>query len=362
MRQVLRTVSLPMLALFIALSGFFVLPLCSGQNSGSHIHGIAFPILTATITSPADGTVIQAGDCFQVTAAITATEPEKANNIDRSLFGKSVYAGIDGFCPVSSVSGTIAVTGNAVVDGSATKYASSGLKMPHQSSFDCPTEVTLSWQVCCTGPGAVTITVTPGGEYYVADSGTAFSSIVAWSVSSVYASSGSIIPAENLISDTITIYQQAEEDFSQKLISESGSSGSGSASPSNVTTVNTWAHIRTAQAGQQVIVYANIANRGETEGPYVATLKINGAVEEVKTGILQGNTAVPLKFMVSRDDPGTYEVDVNGQKTYFTVIGEASSKGISAKDSALIAALALLAALIVALVVLIVHRRQRYQQ
>ncbi len=161
MKRALEIVSLMMLALVIAVSGFFVLPLCSEQNSSSHIHGDTCPIfLTAQITAPADGAVIQPGDCFEVTAAITAADMGCTKNIDHPLFSKTVHA--SPVCPIGNVSGTIAVTGSAMVEGSATKYASSGLRAPTDSSHEsCPTEVTLSWQVCCTGPGAVTITLHP---------------------------------------------------------------------------------------------------------------------------------------------------------------------------------------------------------
>ena len=79
------------------------------------------------------------------------------------------------------------------------------------------------------------------------------------------------------------------------------------------------------QADQPVIIYASIANGGEQSGSYTAELKINGQVEEIKTGRVGSHSAVPLEFEVSRSEPGTYEVDINGQQSYFTVSGEQSS-------------------------------------
>ncbi len=98
------------------------------------------------------------------------------------------------------------------------------------------------------------------------------------------------------------------------------------AQPSNVIATNAWAQPQTARAGQQVTIYANMANRGDIQGTYVATLRINGDVAETKEGSLEGNTAVPLQFSVSRSEPGTYYVDVNGQRSFFTVV-ESGNRG-----------------------------------
>ena len=106
-----------------------------------------------------------------------------------------------------------------------------------------------------------------------------------------------------------------------------------------------------------------MANRGETEGPYTAVLKINGQVEETKSGILQGNTAVPLKFTIYREQPGTYEVDVNGQKTFFTIIGEGTKTGLSSGNTNLLALILwgiLVLAVIAALTIVLIRRRQSY--
>jgi hypothetical protein len=34
--------------------------------------------------------------------------------------------------------------------------------------------------------------------------------------------------------------------------------------------------------------------------------------------------AVPMEFTVTKDKPGVYELELNGQKTYFTIIGTAA--------------------------------------
>ena len=39
---------------------------------------------------------------------------------------------------------------------------------------------------------------------------------------------------------------------------------------------------------------------------------------------MNGNEAVPVQFTVSKDIPGTYNVDINGQQTRFTVLSESN--------------------------------------
>ena len=80
---------------------------------------------------------------------------------------------------------------------------------------------------------------------------------------------------------------------------------------------------------QPVTVFANIANSGDEAGSYTATLKINGQVEETRTGKIGGHIAIPLQFVTTKDKPGTYTVDINGQQASFTVIGKNENTDIS---------------------------------
>ena len=76
--------------------------------------------------------------------------------------------------------------------------------------------------------------------------------------------------------------------------------------------------------GQPVVIYANVVNRGDTAGSYKVELKIADEVVETREGTVSGNKAIPLEFTVYKDEPGTYEVDINGQKSFFTIVGESS--------------------------------------
>lgn len=115
-------------------------------------------------------------------------------------------------------------------------------------------------------------------------------------------------------------------------------------------------------AGNPVIIYSNVANRGNLADQYTATLKINGKVESTRTGAIQGNVAVPLEFTVYREEPGTYDVDLNGQKTYFTIIENNAQKesSFSGKSLAVIIWGILAITVIAALLFLIITRRKSY--
>lgn len=347
MKSVLKGVSIFILALFLALGGLLIPSVQKSAVGGV----ITSPVLTTNITSPANGAVIKVGSCFTVNATVSIS----CSIVDRSfqkgsLFSRPVYA-IDG-CNVRDVTATITITGNAVVNDTATKNAGTGLN--YISSVDCPTSTTFSWNVCCTGPGAVTITVTPYGVTYFTEAPCSL-------VQPVFASApSSPIPSENLISDSITITQVPKDDFYENWLMDSGGASMGTSH--NVRATNVWAHPQTLQAGQKVIIYANMANKGDLEGPYTATLKINGVEEAVKSGILQGNTAVPLQFIVNRNEPGTYHVDVNGKTTFFTIVGNTAEKETLSKNTLGLFFLwgFLLLALVAALVIILLRRRQTY--
>ncbi len=64
--------------------------------------------------------------------------------------------------------------------------------------------------------------------------------------------------------------------------------------------------------GQTVDVSASVVNKGTVNGDARVTLYVNGeAVESRGVTVASGQTA-PVNFQVSRNEPGTYSVYVNG--------------------------------------------------
>ncbi|MFC1866043.1 hypothetical protein ACFLYB_04960 [Chloroflexota bacterium] len=81
-----------------------------------------------------------------------------------------------------------------------------------------------------------------------------------------------------------------------------------------------------ADTGQDVTISAAISNTSDTEGVYLATLKINGMVEEfkyVEVEPLTSNTLVT--FTISKDKTGVYSVDLDGLSGTFTATEPSSS-------------------------------------
>lgn len=126
--------------------------------------------------------------------------------------------------------------------------------------------------------------------------------------------------------------------------------------PGRIVTLNVAAQPVQTATGQPVTITANIANRGESPSSYTATLKINGQVVDKAAGSLLGNTAKPLQFTYMPTKPGQYEVDINGQKTYFSTTGEAPNEPISTKTIAIIVLFSLA---IICIVVVLLFLRGR---
>ena len=114
-----------------------------------------------------------------------------------------------------------------------------------------------------------------------------------------------------------------------------------------------------ASVGQQVTIFSNVTNTGTMPAEYTATLKINGEVVETRTGIAAANSAVPIKFDVNMDEPGTYYVDINGRETFFTVTGQGNTAG-TGKIISLMFIFICVVGIGVATILLIMRRRPQH--
>ena len=104
-------------------------------------------------------------------------------------------------------------------------------------------------------------------------------------------------------------------------------------------------------ANQPVTLFANVVNRCDQPDTYKVTLKVNGIVQETRNVSVGGSMAVPLQFTVTGKEPGMYNLDLNGEKANFLVIGEknntSSSSTIPPLVIVLIVGIIILAALII---------------
>jgi len=62
-----------------------------------------------------------------------------------------------------------------------------------------------------------------------------------------------------------------------------------------------------------------VSNTGEEEGSHTVNLKINDVIEETREVTLGGGTSETITFTTTRDEAGTYSVDIDGLIASFTV-------------------------------------------
>ena len=62
-----------------------------------------------------------------------------------------------------------------------------------------------------------------------------------------------------------------------------------------------------------------LSNTGEATGSYTLDLKINGAIEDTKEVTLTGDSSETVTFTTTRNEAGTYTVDIDGVTTNFIV-------------------------------------------
>jgi hypothetical protein len=107
-----------------------------------------------------------------------------------------------------------------------------------------------------------------------------------------------------------------------------------------------------AAANQPVNITTNVVNTGDEAGNYNITLKINGQVEQTKMVSVGPQATQPVKFTLTRAQPGTYAVNIGGQKGSFTILGAGSGTASTPSSSDLIAIL-IMGVLIIAVAVLL---------
>lgn len=72
-------------------------------------------------------------------------------------------------------------------------------------------------------------------------------------------------------------------------------------------------------ANQPVTISTNVVNNGDQGGNLNVALKINGQVEQTRMISVGPQASQPIKFTVTKGQPGTYAVDIGGQTGKFTI-------------------------------------------
>lgn len=86
------------------------------------------------------------------------------------------------------------------------------------------------------------------------------------------------------------------------------------------------------EPGEEVAITIEVTNTGDIEGDYLLRLLIDEALEEAREVTLAPDMTETVIFTITRDDTGTYLVDVNGLTRSFTVTDITSAPSAPAPE------------------------------
>jgi len=109
-------------------------------------------------------------------------------------------------------------------------------------------------------------------------------------------------------------------------------------------------------ANQPVTIITNVVNTGDEAGNLNVALKINGLVEQSRMVSVGPQGTQPVKFTITKTEPGTYTVDILGQQGSFTVLGTGGTAGAPVNSSLI--ALLIMGVLVLATVVVLILTRK----
>ena len=72
--------------------------------------------------------------------------------------------------------------------------------------------------------------------------------------------------------------------------------------------------------GEPVTASAEITNTGGSEGSYTLNLTVNGKTEQMKTVFLAPQATETVAFIITKEEPGSYSVSINGWTEVFTLL------------------------------------------
>ena len=175
-----------------------------------------------------------------------------------------------------------------------------------------------------------------------------------------YSSTTQLLIVEQSVASTLTMVQKAQNAGSNHFTDSSPNISEMTIStPTTLSVKYLNVQPQHAQVNQTVTVYANIINSGDQAGSYKAILKINGYDEQIKEGNIGGHGAVPIKFEILKDEPGIYNIDINGQEAYFVVADESGSE-VPLKIIPIIIIIMCTTGIIITAILLIFRKRTGY--
>ncbi len=113
-------------------------------------------------------------------------------------------------------------------------------------------------------------------------------------------------------------------------------------------------------AGQPVTITTNVVNTGDQAGNLNVALKINGQVDQSKVVSVGPQATQPVKFTVTRMQPGSYAVDIADQTSGFTIVGETDNAPTVPNSTLIVLAAMGIVATILAVMIILSYRRKAY--
>jgi len=109
-------------------------------------------------------------------------------------------------------------------------------------------------------------------------------------------------------------------------------------------------------ANQPVTISTNVVNTGDEGGNLYVTLKIDGQVEQTRMVSVGPKATQPIKFTITKAQPGTYNVAILDQSSSFTIVGDAGTARAPV-NGGLIAILVIGMLVLASVMVLLLSRR-----
>jgi hypothetical protein len=100
-----------------------------------------------------------------------------------------------------------------------------------------------------------------------------------------------------------------------------------------------------------------VVNTGDEAGSLNVALKINGQVEQTRMVNLGPQATQPVKFTVTKAQPGTYAIDIGGHTSSFTILGAGSTTTGRSANASMIAILVFGVLVLIAVVAVLLARR-----
>jgi len=109
-------------------------------------------------------------------------------------------------------------------------------------------------------------------------------------------------------------------------------------------------------ANHPVTIITNVVNTGDEAGNLNVALKINGLVEQSRMVSVGPQGTQPVKFTITKAQPGTYTVDILGEQGSFTVLGAGGTAGAPVNGGLI--ALLIMGMLVLATVLVLIFTRK----